>query len=325
MNVKIFMNSANSNLERDILCAFGHGVENHFPTYNINRIAKWFSNQRPENSVDFEYTEGYVPCDIAVFFGSWKPREKGHHVTRNSVALNAKKFICIETPLLNRSTDRVNKYWRIGVNGFLSRDAYWPIVEKETAAARLENFGIKWTKWNNNPFGHIVIAMQLPGDASLRGADINAWAYDVVTTIRSVSNRPIVIRTHPLTSVRAFEDQWELAKKIMFGELKDVTFSNGSERTWADDLKNAYCTVTYTSGLAIDSIIAGIPTIACDPGNFAWGISSKFPEEVEKLQKADPLIVQEWLEQLSVCQWSIAEMRSGEAWTNILTAVEQMS
>lgn len=331
MNIKIFMNSANSNLERSILRSFGVGVSNYYqftsnplPIETQYRIGRWTTSTRPSNSVDFEYTEGYVPCDVAVFFGSWKPREKGHHVTRNSIAYNAKKFICIETPLLNRSTIDTNQYWRVGINGFLNQDAVWPIVPKTMLTERLKNFGVHWQGWNNDQDGHVLVALQLPGDASLRGADINAWALDVVNTVRSKTQRPIVIRSHPLASVRAFEDHWELAKKIMFNKIQNVSFSDGAERTWAKDLEGAYCTVTYSSGLAVDSIIAGIPTVACDPGNFAWAFSTRFVDEIEDIQMPGADVVVPWLEHLSGIQWSQQEMRLGQTWQYLIPAFESM-
>lgn len=324
------MASANNMQERELLRDFAAGVEqwtnqsvsNEYLFKNITRIGRWTSMQDKSNQVTYEYTESYKECDVAVFFGSWKPREKGTHLTRTSVAQNAKKFICIETPLLNRVTNKENAHWRVGVNGFLNQDAYWPELDNETADQRLASLGIKWEGWKNNRKGHILVALQLPGDASLRSANINDWAYRTIVEIRKHTDKTIVIRNHPLSSDRAFADHEELARKLLVANIQNIRLSDGAVVPWPEDLNQAYCTVTYTSGLAIDSVLAGIPTIACDAGNFAWGISSRTPNEINNLILASDDEVTQWLRNLAGCQWSNEEMRNGTAWKYLLPVIK---
>ena len=332
MHIKIFMSSASNMQERELLKNFAQGVETwaadnntiELNEQNITRIGRWAEFDASQHQVTYEYTEGYKECDVAVFFGSWKPREKGTHVTRTSVANNARRFVCIETPLLDRRTDRENSYWRTGVNGFLNQDAFWPELSNTDAQKRLEELNIKWTGWNNNPDGHILVALQLPGDASLRGADINEWAYRTILDIRNQTTRFIVVRNHPLASQRAFADHEELARKLLLAGVQNIKFSDGQLVPWQQDIEDAYCTVTYTSGLAIDSVLSGIPTIACDPGNFAWAISSNGPGEIESLHLEDNSNVRKWLKKLAGCQWSNIEMQNGTAWQHLLPVVQSI-
>ena len=72
MNIKIFMQTVLSDQEHSVLIHAAHG---------LNAWAKL------NNSVvSYEYNEGYVDCDVAIMMGSWKPRDKGHHAVRTSVA-----------------------------------------------------------------------------------------------------------------------------------------------------------------------------------------------------------------------------------------------
>ena len=332
MHIKIFMASANNMQEREILKDFATGVESWIEANSndeekfehVVRIGRWADINFDQNHITYEYAESYKECDVAVFFGSWKPREKGTHQTRTSVAANAKRFVCIETPLLNRVTDRENSFWRVGVNGYLSQDAYWPELCSNDAKKRLKMLDIDWTGWKSDPDGHILVALQLPGDASLRGADINDWALRTILDIRQNTNRFVVVRNHPLSSQRAFADHEELARKLLLAGVQNIRFSDGAEVPWSDDLRNAYCTVTYTSGLAIDSVVAGIPTIAYDPGNFAWSISSHSVEEIDEVKMVSDDTVSAWLKKLSGCQWSQAEMRDGTAWQHLLPVIERI-
>lgn len=333
MKINIFLASGSNSQERELLENFGAGIEVWANGLNSNkdifentvRIGRWDNLKNPwMHTVNYEYFEQWSPCDVAVIFGSWKPREKGSHTTRNTVVANAKKFIVIETPLLGRKTDVQNNYWRIGVNGYLNQDAYWPSLDSTVSLERLEKLGIRWDGWKNNPDGHILLGLQLPGDASLRGVNINEWAFQAIQTLRNHTNRTIVVRNHPLCSQRAFADHEELARKILLNNIGNIRFSDGQVVPWTDDIKNAYCTVTFSSGFGIDSVLAGIPTIACDRGNFAWDISSNHPDSVNSLKLVDSNKIAHWLNQLAGCQWSVEEMRAGEAWKHLLPVLERL-
>jgi len=326
------MASANNTQERDLLKDFAAGIESWIENdsteeqqfENVTRIGRWAEGNVAQNHISYEYAEAYKECDVAVFFGSWKAREKGTHQTRTSVAANARRFVCIETPLLNRVTDSENQYWRVGVNGFLNQDADWPVLDKEAADLRLSELEIRWSGWNSDPSGHILVALQLPGDASLRGADINDWAYRTIMDIRKKTDRFVIVRNHPLASQRAFGDHEELARKLLLSGVQNIRFSDGQIVPWIQDLTGAYCTVTYTSGLAIDSVLSGIPTVACDAGNFTWGISSRLVHDINDVKMASNEEVRAWLRNLAGCQWSADEMRDGTAWSHLLPVLEKI-
>lgn len=334
MHINVFMGSGGSVAERNILKNFMIGLEPWLDENNIKnpdwneatRIGRWRGSAAiPEYRAEFVYEESWQPCDVAVIFGSWKPREKGSHITRSAVAANAKRFVVIETPLLNRVTDSPNQYWRVGVNGYLNRDALWPSLPRDYAGERLKHLGIKWQGWQNDPNGHVVVALQLPGDASLRGCDINDWAFQTIMALRQHTDRTIVVRNHPLCSSRAFSDHETLALRLMQHGVTNIRFSDGYLVPWSQDLAGSYCTVAYTSGLAIDSVLAGIPTISCDPGNFAWGFSSRDASEIENVRRAPDATIETWLRHLAGCQWSLEEMRSGLVWQHILPILEHAS
>jgi hypothetical protein len=330
MKIKIFMASAANILEREILMAYGKGIQLWIDQQNgpaveredVTLIGRWRDVMTPHAHVlEYDYNEGFRDCDLAVIFGSWKPREKGTHLTRTSVATSGKNFVCIETPLLKRVTRGDNQYYRTGINGFLCRDASWPRPTPDSGHQRLAKLGVSWPGWRNNQNGHILLALQLPGDASLRGMDINDWALRTIQNIRGQTDRFIVVRSHPLASQRGFETYESLAKNILLSGIQHIRFSDGAVVSWEDDLNDAYCTVTFTSGLAVDSVCGGVPTIACDPGNFAWGISSRDVMDINQVRRADDELVRSWLANLSYCQWSLDEMRSGEAWRATLPSI----
>jgi hypothetical protein len=65
----------------------------------------------------------------------------------------------------------------------------------------------------------------------------------------------------------------------------------------------------------------GIPTIAMDPGNFAWNVSSRYPNEVENLKLAEAGEITQWLSNLAYSQWSVEEMEQGKPWMHLLPII----
>ena len=104
MRVGVFIQSANHPRFQQTLAMFAQGV--------IKSGDQAFISQ----STHFE------PCDVAVFFGSWKDRDVLHHNVKRNIVDHAPTFIVLETPLIGRQ--RVEEcmsddWYRIGLNGFL--------------------------------------------------------------------------------------------------------------------------------------------------------------------------------------------------------------
>ena len=76
--------------------------------------------------------------------------------------------------------------------------------------------------------------------------------------------------------------------------------------------------------MSIDAILAGVPVIACDEGNFAWAISSNSPREVENIRLATDSEVSDWLHHLAWCQWTPDEMESGAVIEHLRPIIEQL-
>lgn len=301
VNVGVFLNSANDDKFVKLLHSFSWGIaENNytsFTTYDDNDI---------EN------------CDVAVIFGSWKDRDVPWHNCKRRVVESNKPFVCIETPLVGRGpvTDILNDEWfRIGVNGFLAdtgrfyreNHAYssdrWNKISKE--------LNVDLLPWKNQSEqgDYIVVVLQLPGDASLRGRNISKWAVETTMELRQHTDRPIIVRTPQLD--REFDKESILRIKSM----KGVSLQQGTRQNLFNTLDNAYATVTYSSGFAVDSVIRGIPAIAMDSGNFAYSLGNNKLSQIENLSRSNDR--NQWLYNLSYAQWSHEEIKSGDAWSHI--------
>ena len=89
-------------------------------------------------------------------------------------------------------------------------------------------------------------------------------------------------------------------------------------------MEDAYCVVSYTSGLSIDAVYRGIPVIATDEGNFTWGVTERKLNNVENLNLATEQEVQQWLYNLAYCQWTPAEMEEGIVWNHLRSTIDTL-
>jgi hypothetical protein len=200
-------------------------------------------------------------------------------------------------------------YFRVGINGFLfdtgtfNRGDHpsdrWEKIQKD--------LHIDIQPWRSTG-DRIIIALQLPGDASLRGENITKWCYESAVNVRQYTNQPIEVRTPQLP--RSYDQQYitPLLK------IPNLSFQDGRKVKLLDSFKNTHATITYSSGYAVDSVVNGIPTIACNPGNFTYNISSNLLKDIN-----DPRMVDrsKWLANLSYSQWHRSEIESGEAWVHL--------
>ena len=165
--------------------------------------------------------------------------------------------------------------------------------------------------------------LQLPGDASLRGINMYEWTNYAIEKIRSVTDRPIIIRTHPAHSIKDSDEFHNLVSSVALSGSSDITFSLGRHKSFADNIAGAYCSVAYSSGSSVDSVLHGVPTVAADPGNFAWDISTNYLEDIEKIKLATKDDINQWLNNLSYSQWSPEEMHNGTAWKHLSSLLKK--
>jgi len=211
--------------------------------------------------------------------------------------------------------------FRVGVNGFLWDDAKWGfdhIVQDRSTKVFGRNGYDTDINWKQDG-DYILLCMQKVGDASLRGADIFAWTEQSVNQIRQYTDKKIIIRPHPLYRKSAQHNTLKekvLAVADVHWQEADITKPNF--RPIAEQLKNAWCTVTYSSGTGIDAVINGVPNVACDTGSMAYDVSSKDIAEIENPYRGDKT---EWANKIAHCQWNIDEFESGECWEHVSKSI----
>lgn len=255
----------------------------------------------------------YQEADMHVIFGSWKDRDKPWHNVKRDVVSKAQKYIVIETPLVGRGEvkDVGDDVWyRVGLNGFLADTGNfnnkrrpadrWEIVQQE--------LGVEIKPYREDG-EFILLTLQVPGDASLRGLVIEDWAYETTHKIRQYTDRPILIRTPQVMKTFNLDTLYKIRD-----ELPNIDYQVGDKQSLIPTLEKCWATVAYSSGMGIDSYINGVPCFTMDKANFAYSLGNTNLKNIEspKLPKRE-----QWLNNLCYAQWSEQEMNEGLAWRHM--------
>lgn len=266
--------------------------------------------------------------DVAIIFGSWKSSPQDHHYLKNKIYSTHgksksdrtdelhKKMIVIETPLIGRTMESEQGWWRVGINHFLYDMADFNNVQcpDDRWNKMTEEMGVEIKPWRASG-NHILLMLQLPKDASLRGMDISSWAVKTVHQLRKYTNRPIWIRPHP--TLRNYD--WGLFDMIT--EIySDVHIHDADTLTLEQSFDGCHAVVSYTSGSSVDAIINGVPVFVCDTGNMAFPMAEWKLENIETPLMPDRT---QYLNNLAYAQWSISEMKEGLPWLHLKPKLDQ--
>ena len=302
MKVLFFLKSTPLHNQREILKSFCESL-------------KGLSWVRQIVDADVSTADHYEQCDVAVIFGSWKkaPKKKwkllmAHHFVKNDIVDRHRgRLIVIETPLLGRRITDSHDSHRVGLNHFMHGLA--DFKNENSKSDRFDNLNLQikpWRKWKPN--NHVLIVGQNLFDASLFGIDFTMWVSNTIKHLMKKTDRKIVVRDHPEN-----KEQLKNFIDVKFGHTEQVIYNNSGPIAF--DLKNAHCTVSYTSGSSVDSILEGIPVITCSEYNFLWPISTHTLEDVENPRTGNR---EQLLYDLAYAQWTVQEIKDGKPWKHLI-------
>ncbi|WP_055048732.1 tetratricopeptide repeat protein [Devosia sp. A16] len=277
----------------------------------------------------------YQPCDVAIMYGLANPQRRSlQGQLRNSIYREHKgPIVVIESSLLGRSfrpalpnwlaalrrrplrPRQVHPYFRVALDGALGDDADFCAANSppDRWEAQRRELGLEVAAYRRSG-RHVLILGQVGRDASLRGLDIAQWLGETARAVRERSDRPIRVRLHP--SMR-----WRDREKAIAAcsEVADLTISP-IENTFSADINDAWTCITYSSGGAVDALLAGVPPICLSPANLAYRLCSTSLDDIEAPLEPDRA---QFLCDLAYSQWTPVEMANGAAWRHLLPAIER--
>jgi len=225
------------------------------------------------------------PCDLAVF---WSAHFQ-HLISYQQQA--GQDFLIMERGYFGNRM----KMTSLGFNGLNGRAEF---LNANSPADRWQKIGLVYADWKTRG-DYILIMGQVMGDASIKNIDFIHWIRSAHYEMSLLYDLPIVCRPHPLQTA-----------DHRHAPCHD--FANISTKPLAEDLKHAFCVVTFNSNSGVDAAMAGVPVIACDPGSMAWPIAAqKIREPLRRPSR------KQWAHDLAYCQWSELELKDGIAWDHL--------
>jgi hypothetical protein len=180
-------------------------------------------------------------------------------------------------------------------NGLNGNGTFAP-APKDNGERFKQNFA-PMKPWNKDG-EYILIMGQVPGDASLRGQDMVPWYEATAQQSKELYGKPVHYRAHP-----------EAVRRGYRSGIKDTLRSHAP---LDEALAGASLVITYNSNSAVDSVLAGKPTIAADKGSMAWPVTGHFINDIVTPER------EEWAHELAWRQWQLDEIKSGKALSALL-------
>ena len=257
----------------------------------------------------------YKPSDLAVIQG-WVHANSGnapHLMFRKQIIeqqrLHNKHTVAIDSNLfLYKDPNNTKQYLRFSLNDVFptTGNYFTDNVDPSRWQQIRKDLNIDLKPWKQNRY--VLLCLQRNGGWSMGGLDVMEWCNDTVRKIKKHTDRPIVIRTHPGDTKRARE---------YIKRLADKTVMVSSKPNIIDDLKNAWCTITYNSSPGVASAIEGVPVFVTDPNP---QISQAYDVANTDLSKIESPIMpdrQKWIEKISMCHFNFNDLKQGIAWNII--------
>lgn len=164
-----------------------------------------------------------------------------------------------------------------------------------------EHHGHLYRPWK--PGGdYVLLVGQVPGDMSLAGKDLGKWYADTAKAAAAHYGLPVIFRQHPVALER--------------GLFVDVPGTEDDDGALEEAIDGARVVVTWNSNTAVESVVAGVPSITFDRGAMAWEVTGHAVGEEARPDRTD------WLARLAWKQWSLDEIADGSAIGPTMEALE---
>jgi hypothetical protein len=152
---------------------------------------------------------------------------------------------------------------------------------------------LQWNGWKKTG-SKILLVLPSSKPCQYYGQDVNQWKDWVISEIQKHTDRELVIREKSSRTSRT-------QKNTIYDALDDDIF----------------CTVTYQSIAAVESVAYGIPAFTLAP-SAAKAVSLQNLSLIETPYYPDEDLVRQWCSSLAYGQFSMDEMLNGTAWNMIL-------
>lgn len=259
------------------------------------------------------YHNKLIPeCDLAIIQGWIKKDSKGSHneyrkrIIENQVA-KGKHVLTIDGNIFNYLIKGV--YFRYSIDGIFGNTGYYfdKTIDPNRWNEIKKRIGCDIKPWRKNG-NHIVILMQKDSGWTMGDVSNVEWCSRVIDEIKKHTDRKIIIRIHP-SDIKVQE------KYKMLARNKSVTISNSTDIR--EDLRGAWCSISYNSSPGAVSAIEGVPVFIMDRDCRKSPAFQVGNTNISKIE--DPLMPErkEWIQRIAMSHFSVEDIRKGLLWNGV--------
>jgi hypothetical protein len=239
----------------------------------------------------------YVPCDVAVIFGSVKEAIKTTYPKREIMERHqGRSLIMVEAGFLKR-----NEYYQIGFGGFAGNADF---RNKNSPSDRWKKMNTPILPWKKNNSGKVIVCGQLRRDTQVQYEDHALWCRNTIKKLQLL-NQDVLFRPHPREknpSVYGVD-----SSLYNFGPLSEVLHK-----------EKVKCVVTWNSTSGVDSLLSGVPVIAMHNSSIVYPIAQ---HQIKSVNNLSYPFREQFFNDLGYAMWTKEEMKQGLPWNHLMRKV----
>jgi hypothetical protein len=242
-----------------------------------------------------------LDADVAVIWSHlWSGRMRPNQDVWKTFRDSGRDVIVLEVGMLQRG-----RTWKVGLNG-VNRRAWFG---QDLQSNRAHKLGVHLKSWQQGK--NIVIAVQRGDSEQWYGLpEPKIWVEQTVAKIKSVTDRPIVVRPHPRQRITNIAGVTVRTPRPLVNTYDSFDFDT--------DLANAWCVINENSGPGCQSVIAGIPAFV-GSDSLAAPVANLDLADIEKPWMPDRTA---WLEDIAHTEWTAEEIASGYPVQRLLSRLQ---
>lgn len=249
-------------------------------------------------------------ADVAVIWSVlWKGRMAANRLVWQSFLASNRPVVVLEVGALQRGTT-----WRMGLNGIGLNSRFYPLNQ---TAQRAEAMGLFDKRLITTPGSHILVALQQTTSHLWHDMPpVSQWLPNVITQLKSVTERPIVIRPHPRESL-GFDPVGTSVQipRAVPGTYDDFDFEQA--------LQNSWCVINWSSNTATQAALHGVPVMT-GPDSLAAPVGSWDLAVINQVAAATVDLRFRWLSDLAYHEWTLTEIQQGIMLPQLLSRLQSI-
>jgi hypothetical protein len=252
-------------------------------------------------------------CDLAIIQGWMKSGSSApHNELRRRVIerqfKHKKHVLTVDGNIFNYLSKNV--YFRYSIDGVFANTGYYfdDMIDPGRWNNISKNTGCILKPWRKTG-DHVLILMQKNSGWTMKGEHNLSWCLNTINKIKEYTDRRIVVRLHPTDS----HLMDEYVQKL---ERDNITVSKNKHIL--EDLKNAWCSITYNSSPGAVSVIEGIPVFIMDLDHKRSPAYDVGNTRLDMLEDPSMIDRTQWIQKISMSHYNIQDIKDGILWNEVL-------